>query len=351
MEKFVCVRIIQGWGLDLSVFQFDYELTWAVFFMNADKTIYGRYGSRSDHKDTTKDISTEGFRKAMQGALELHAGYPANKKDLAGKTGARPAFPTPEAIPENRGKPWAKPADGTRGGCIHCHNAQTPDPWSLRNARQAIPDKVLWQYPMPDDLGVALDPKERATVTAVAAGSPGEKGGFKAGDRIVKLEGQPVLSIADVQWVLHTAKEPGSVKAELDRGGQKAEATLALAAGWRHADDFSWRLVTWGMRHRLMGTEPLEIVGAGEKKNLGVAENAMALRIKNFPPDWVKDKNPQAQQKLKPGDVIVNVDGKTNLMTEGEFLGYLMQKKGPGQAVNMTVVRGGKPQSVQMTIP
>ena len=44
MEKFVCVRIIQGWGMDLSLFQFDYELTWAVFLLNADKTIYGRYG-------------------------------------------------------------------------------------------------------------------------------------------------------------------------------------------------------------------------------------------------------------------------------------------------------------------
>ena len=112
MEKFVCVRIIQGWGLDLSLFQFDYELTWAVFLMNADKTIYGRYGTRSDHKDTTKDISIEGLRKAMEGALELHKAYPANKKDLAGKTGTKQPFPTPEAIPELSGKPFAKPADG-----------------------------------------------------------------------------------------------------------------------------------------------------------------------------------------------------------------------------------------------
>src|SRR6185503_8860474 len=77
MEKFVCVRIIQGWGMDLSLFQFDHELTWAVFFMNADKTIYGRYGSRSEHKNTTNAISIDGLKKALELALKFHAGYPA----------------------------------------------------------------------------------------------------------------------------------------------------------------------------------------------------------------------------------------------------------------------------------
>jgi membrane-associated protease RseP (regulator of RpoE activity) len=351
LEKFVCVRVVQGWGLDLSLFQFDYELTWAVFFMNADRTIYGRYGTRSDHKDTSKDISLEGLKKAMEGALEIHKGYPGNKKELAGKTGPKPAFPTPESIPELRGKPNIKPADGTRGGCVHCHQAGDAEVWSMRNARQPLADKLLWPYPMPDRLGLSMDPKERATVAAVAAGSPAEKGGFKVGDRILKLEAQPILSTADVQWVLHNAKDPGTVKAEVERGGQKAQATLALAAGWRQKEDFTWRVITWGMRHKLLGTEPLEAVSAGEKRNLGLADGAMALRVKGFPPDWVKEKNTQAQQKLKQGDVIITVDGKNTLQTEGDLLGYLMQKKSPGQPVDLTVVRGGKPQKVQLTIP
>ncbi|MCZ6806320.1 MAG: hypothetical protein O7F08_05160 [Deltaproteobacteria bacterium] len=29
--------------------------------------------------------------------------------------------------------------------------------------------------------------------------------GFKVGDRIVSLKGQPILSTADIQWVLHNA--------------------------------------------------------------------------------------------------------------------------------------------------
>jgi hypothetical protein len=351
MDKFVCVRVVQFWGQDLSLFQFDQELTWAVFLMNADKTLYGRYGSRSDHKDTQKDISVEGLVKAMEGALELHAAYPGNKASLAGKTGPKVPFPTPESIPELRGKPNIKPADGTRGGCVHCHQAHDGEVWSLRKAGQALADKQIWPFPMPDELGLSLDPKERATVTAVAAGSPAEKGGFKPGDRIAKLEGQPILSIADVQWVLHNAKDGGTLKAEVDRGGKTESATLALAAGWRQKDDFTWRVITWSMRHKLLGTEPLEAVAEAEKKQAGAAPGGMALRIKKFPPDWVKEKNGAAQQKFQPGDVIIAVDGRNGFLTEGELLGYLMQKKQPGQSAEFTVVRGGKPQKLQIPIP
>ena len=73
LDKFVCVRIVQANGMDLTLFQFDYDLTWAAFFLNADRTIYGRYGtrSRSNRKD---DVSLPGFTKAMTAALALHKG-------------------------------------------------------------------------------------------------------------------------------------------------------------------------------------------------------------------------------------------------------------------------------------
>jgi hypothetical protein len=50
MKQFVCVRIVQANALDLALFQFDFDLTFAAFFMNADKTIYGRYGTRSSQQ-------------------------------------------------------------------------------------------------------------------------------------------------------------------------------------------------------------------------------------------------------------------------------------------------------------
>ncbi len=334
--------------MDLSHFQFDYELTWAVLFMNADRTIYGRYGSRPSRKDSTRDITLEGLRRAMEGALELHAGFPANKKELAGKTGPAPAWRTPEAIPDLKGRPNIKPADGTRGGCVHCHQAHDGEVWSLRAGRQPIPDKLVWPYPLPDQLGFTLDPKERATVATVETGSVAGKAGLKTGDRILRLDGQPVISIADVQWVLHHAKDPDTLKAELDCGGQRVQATLTLPAGWRRKDDFTWRVITWSMRHRLSGVSPLELVSAEERKRLGLADGAMALRVKDLPPDWVKDKNPSA--RFQKGDVIVEVDGRKNLATEGDYLAYLL-KKPAGSKADVTVLRGGQPQKVSLTLP
>jgi len=48
MERFTTVRVVQAYALDLSLFQFDGDLTLAVVFLNADGTVYGRYGSRGD---------------------------------------------------------------------------------------------------------------------------------------------------------------------------------------------------------------------------------------------------------------------------------------------------------------
>ena len=46
-QQFVCVRLVQMNGLDLSLFQFDYDQTLAALFLNADGTVYGRYGTRA----------------------------------------------------------------------------------------------------------------------------------------------------------------------------------------------------------------------------------------------------------------------------------------------------------------
>ena len=39
------VRLVKIAGIDLRRFEFDHDLTWFCFFLNADETIYGRYGA------------------------------------------------------------------------------------------------------------------------------------------------------------------------------------------------------------------------------------------------------------------------------------------------------------------
>jgi len=207
LEKFVTVRVVQMWGIDLARFQFDGELTIAIMFLDADGTVLGRYGSRAD-KAAERWLSLPGLRKAMEGALELHALGEEGRKGLAGKVGNPPPWPTPETIPSWKDKPNVAPADGSRAKCVHCHQVPDGEAWSLRTAKKRVLDRHVWPWPMPDAVGLALDPDERAMVRAVAPGSAAEKAGFEAGDRIIAMEGQPILSIADVQWVLHTAKAP-----------------------------------------------------------------------------------------------------------------------------------------------
>ena len=46
-KKFIAVRQVEMKGVNLSQFQFDYDLNWAAMFINADGTVYARYGTQS----------------------------------------------------------------------------------------------------------------------------------------------------------------------------------------------------------------------------------------------------------------------------------------------------------------
>ena len=46
-EQFVAVRQVEMKWVDMSQFQFDYDLNWAAMFVNADDTVYARYGTQS----------------------------------------------------------------------------------------------------------------------------------------------------------------------------------------------------------------------------------------------------------------------------------------------------------------
>ena len=60
------MRVVKANDLDLAQFQFDFGLTFAIVFMNADKTIYGRYGSRSSRENAESDVSVEGLAQTMK---------------------------------------------------------------------------------------------------------------------------------------------------------------------------------------------------------------------------------------------------------------------------------------------
>jgi serine protease Do len=351
MEQFVRVRIVQGNALDLSVFQFDTDLTFAAFFLNADRTVYGRFGSRSEQKRADKDITMEGFREAMAGALELHRNYPTNKSALAGKQTLPVKFKTPEQYPGLGGKYTAKlnyASNKVASSCIHCHQVGESQRKLFRADNQPIPDEVLHPWPMPDVVGLSFDPKSKAKLASVAAGSAADTAGFKAGDELVSLEGQPLLSIADVQWVLHQAKVPATLKAAVRREGRPLDLALQLEKSWRQKSDISWRSSTWDLRRMALGGLVLKELDEAARSPLGLADTSLALRV-----DYVGQYGEHAAGKkagFKKEDIIVICDDLTQRMSESDLLRNLLQKRMPGSRVPVTVLRGDEKLTLELPL-
>jgi hypothetical protein len=347
LEQFVRVRVVSANGLDLSLFQFDYDQSFAVFLLNADGTIYGRFGTRSHRTNWVGDVSTDGLAKAMQGALDLHAEYPRNKDALAAKRGPKPLAAVPEKFPSLAKKygPELDYKGNVVQSCIHCHQVGDAVRDTHRKKKEALPEEVLFPYPHPKSQGLILDPKEKATVLKVEKDSPAEQSGFKPGDRITALDGQPLLSIADVQWVLHNMPAGGAtLKAEVVRDGKPATLTLSLPKGWRQRDDISWRSGAWPMRRMATGGLVLESPGA---RPAGVPKDGMALRVKS-----VGNFGPHAAAKnagFRMGDVMISFDGKTDFTRETDLIAYALRTRKPGEKVPVTVVRNGK--TLELVLP
>ena len=342
MDKFVCVRLVQANALDLTLFQFDYDLTFAVFFINADRTIYGRYGTRSERKDATKDISIESFREALAAALDLHKHYPANKRALAGKQPRPTKFKTPHDFPSLAGK--YKPTLDYEGkvvqSCMHCHQMRDAERRFFRDDKKPIPDEVLYPYPMPNAAGLSLDPKEKAKVRKVVPGSAAQKAGFRMGDEILALAGQPIISIADVQWVLNNASEPATLNTQVLRGRKKINVALNLDKDWRRHSDIAWRTTTWDLRRMAAGGLVLEDSTAEERRDAELPDAALALRVK-----YVGEYGEHAVAKkagFKKDDILLSVDRQTSHLTESELFRYLLQNKMPGEKISVTVLRGSE---------
>lgn len=351
LEQFVCVRQVSTNGLDLSLFQFDTDQSFAVFMLNADRTIYGRFGTRSHRTEWIGDVSLKGLAAALQGALRLHAEYPQVRQSLAGKTGPQPNQLRPELLPGLREKytDQLNYSGDVVKSCIHCHQIGDAIRDGYRTAGQAIPEEVLNPYPHPRSLGLILNPDEAATVRQVQAGSLAEVAGFQAGDQILQMAGQPLLSVADVQWVLHQVPASGGVvAADVQRGQQQLQISLSLPDGWRRLDNIAWRVSAWGLRRMATGGLQLEPVGDDERGKGGIPTAGMALRVKH-----VGQYGPHAAAKnagFQQGDILLSLDGHTNLLTESDVLRYGVTERRGGEQVPVQILRGGQKRTLQLPL-
>jgi serine protease Do len=347
LEQFVCVRVVQANGLDLELFQFDYDQSFHAMFLHADKTIYGRYGTRSE-KDEDDDMTLAGFRQAMQRVLELHADYPQNKPALAGKKGSKVPFAIPEQLPSLKGKYPAQLdyAGNVVASCIHCHQVRDAERELHRN-QGSIPEQVLFPYPSPEVIGLTMNPNECATVEKVAEVSIAKSAGIKAGDKLVSLDGQPLVSTADLQWVLHTSGESAQLQAEIEREGTSKAVTIDLPKGWKRKGDISWRATTWELRRMGAGGLFLVDLTESERKERDIDPDALALRVQH-----AGEYGGHAAAKnagFRKGDVLIAIGKANKRWSESEFLAAALTRPA-GTKLPVTVLRGKDRLELQLPI-
>lgn len=332
-DKFIPVRQVEMKGVDLTQFQFDYDLNWAAMFLNADGTVYARYGTQSAAgADAYNSIA--GLESTMRRVLALHENYPENKHLFAGKRGPRQLYARPLNMPGMPRKEKLAQAT-TRQNCIHCHMIHDAQNRQFQAADFEV-RQFIYRYPLPENLGLILDRDHGREVEEVLPDSPAAAAGLSAGDEIELANGQVITSIADLQWVLHhlPAVDAGLTLTLADG----AQRRLQLPAGWKKTD-ISWRGSMWSIAPRLNIWMPEARPEKLRGIKLGEGEQAYEIR-------WINRGEAGGRHAyasgLREGDVVVAIDGKPIQMSPVAWQAWLKLNRKPGDILEMVVVRDGQ---------
>ena len=184
--------------------------------------------------------------------------------------------------------------------------------------------------PVTEELAASfgLDKPRGALVTEVIKGSPAEAAGFQRGDIILAVEGKPVAEMTDLPRLVAGMAVDSSAKFEVFRGGKSRTMTVKIG-----------RLAEEG--------QTKTGAAAGGDSSLGMVvgdltpelARSMGLNtLKGAVVTTVDPAGPAAEANIRPGDLILEINGKEIASAAN----YSQAIKGikPGQVLRLLLQRG-----------
>ncbi len=332
LNQFVTVRITNFKPVDLNLFKFDYDLTFAALMMSAEGNVYSRFGTQ-DARSLSDRMSIAGLKNAMRTVLAQNRKRPrfANEFETQMKRFTLAEIPAYAASRQASAE------------CAHCHFANNFRFAQMRSEGRFSKEK-LYQYPYPENIGVKLRVDENNMVEEVLPDSPAKRAGIQAGDSIVRANSTQVLTSADLQFALNPLPYTARVTLQIVRNNELQPAvTLELPSGWRKSD-ISWRPSQAGVPPQIgIWCEPLT---DAQKQQRGIARDRLALKVSFLFPDerWAKTRG-----DLRMNDVILDADGlNLRTMNTRQFHSWFRMNHDVGQKVNLSVLRGSEKLEIEV---
>ncbi|MEM1440929.1 MAG: Trx7/PDZ domain-containing (seleno)protein [Verrucomicrobiota bacterium] len=321
MQKYVLARVMSMEGINLALYDYDRHNALYYFAVSPDEDIYLRYGGRdSESQDTYLDFDS--LELALEQGLEKHQRF------LAGTLNAR-AKPEP-SFPEDI--PGVSEFILARKRCVECHHLAHFQSMELERTGEL--DKLRDMYRSPDlkHLGLFLD-VPKGLVIGETNGAAAESG-LQAGDKVVSIESEPVLTFGDLQYFLDQVdREATQVSLGIERGGETKLIDLQLPELWWKTD----------LAHRYWTVEPLvhfdaEPLTEDEKSEWELPTSGFASRITNVPMTAML----QSAHELEEGDIVFSVNGVEVCEISNELALHIKLNITSGDTVTLGVIRDGE---------
>jgi hypothetical protein len=320
-KKFIRLRIVDMKNVDIGLFHFDFDTTFAIFIRNHNEQIYLRYGSHDD-KSAYSFLSIKSLNHALEQGLKLHKDWRSGKLKF-------PERPKKKLI---QSYPRVQKVEQS-GNCVRCHYVAQSEYDERLKTRNFDKKRHLWVYPDPAKFGIELDANTGTSVKK--AQDAASKAGLKRSDVIQKVGERAVYTFTDIQYALH--KMPGDARqltlTVLRKKTQKT-VTIALPQHWRVTN-----LVkrSWGYMITPFPGFWAKSLPASQKRRMGLKKNGFASVLTKF---WTRTNGQKAG--LRAGDVIYDIDGVLESPIAANVLQYIRLHCQAGDTIRVKALRGRK---------